>query len=270
MKEEEADGLKRTVNELRADEGEGPIFNNVGSGHAGAIRSIRSDQFYGLTTVAEAAQQYLTIRKSAGLGSATVLQIYEEVKKGGFKFGTDNEEHAKNGLRISLRKNDETFHRLPNGDYGLVPWYKGVKPGNGDAPQPSRKKAKRDARKIKTGRTAGSSTQKPEPPKPEAATDIPDIEKHSQPTGAQTEDQAAQKPNKHLSDLETRVMAVVVDAKGAKVSSGEVEAAILKSGYQPTQKNFTVAVFQTLKRLAGAGEIKRTKYAGKVTFHAIA
>src|SRR5438552_8154783 len=83
-KEEEADGLKRIVNGLCTDEGQQPMFPSVGSGHSSTIHSIRSDQFYG-QTLAEAAGEYLGIRKCSGLGAATVLEIYEALKAGGYK-----------------------------------------------------------------------------------------------------------------------------------------------------------------------------------------
>ena len=31
-------------------------------------------------------------------------------------------------LRISLGKSSHTFHKLPNGQYGLLEWYPNVKP----------------------------------------------------------------------------------------------------------------------------------------------
>jgi len=74
---------------------------------------------------------------------------------------------------------------------------------------------------------------------------------------------------KRRGDLRDRVLAVVQARNGQKVSSTEVERAILQSGYKPNGKNFDIAVYQTLKRLATARQIIRRKYAGNVTFSAI-
>ena len=79
--------------------------------------------------------------------------------------------------------------------------------------------------------------------------------------------EALANPPKRRGDLRNRVLAVVLEHKGKKVTSTEVERAILQSGYKPKGRNFDVAVFQTLKRLSKK-EIVRRKYDGKVTFHA--
>jgi hypothetical protein len=75
-------------------------------------------------------------------------------------------------------------------------------------------------------------------------------------------------PPKKRGELRNRVLAVVHDRKGEKVTSTDVERAILQSGFKPGGKHFDVAVYQTLKRLADGKQIARKKYAGKVTFSA--
>jgi len=150
--EDELNKLKRVVNGLCADEGQSPMFPNVASESGGSIHSLRIDQFYG-QTLAGAARQYLEMRKASGLGAATVNEIYSALKAGGYNFETENEANAKNGVRISLRKNSAIFHRLPNdGGYGLANWY-GIKAANeGSDSRGSRKKGlkrKGKARDIK-------------------------------------------------------------------------------------------------------------------------
>ncbi len=145
-KEEDVIRLKRTVNEIFTDAGESPPYPNVGSADMQVdLSAMRTDLFYG-QTLSGAAKMYLEMRKSAGLGSASVNDIYAALKKGGFPFETKNDDYAKNGLRISLRKNSGVFHRLPrSGDYGLLAWYEKFKgrSGNGDDELKNKKKAKK-------------------------------------------------------------------------------------------------------------------------------
>lgn len=125
-KEEEIINLKKAVNDL-CGPGE-PIYPNLGTVEGGAdFSTLRSDQFYG-QTIYGAARQFLEMRKAGGLGAASVNDIYAALRKGGFKFEAKDDENAKNGLRVSLRKQSTIFHRLPNGDYGLLAWYPKAKP----------------------------------------------------------------------------------------------------------------------------------------------
>lgn len=61
-------------------------------------------------------------------------RLIEDGQYYGTFIGTRDEENAKRGLRVSLTKNSVTFHKLPNGKYGLLDWYPGAKtkrPRNG-------------------------------------------------------------------------------------------------------------------------------------------
>jgi hypothetical protein len=68
------------------------------------------------------------MRKSAGLGPATPREIYDALIQGGYQFETKNEQVALVSLRSNLRKNSRMFHKLPNGQYGLLSWYPNAKP----------------------------------------------------------------------------------------------------------------------------------------------
>jgi hypothetical protein len=127
-KEDEATKLKQVVNEFCADENEPPIYPNITTDSVSAAQ-LRSDQFYG-DTLSGAARTYLEMRKASGGGAASVEEIYQALKAGGYSFDTKNETNARNGVRLALRKNSVTFHKLPNGQYGLCSWYgvKGAKP----------------------------------------------------------------------------------------------------------------------------------------------
>jgi hypothetical protein len=92
---------------------------------------VRSDEFYG-QPLATAIRAVLEKRKGAGIGPAAVRDIYDTLGSGGFKFEAKDEDNAIRGLRQSLTKNSSTFHKLPNGLYGLLEWYPNAKPARPD------------------------------------------------------------------------------------------------------------------------------------------
>jgi hypothetical protein len=87
---------------------------------------IRSDQFYG-QPLASAVRTILEMRKQRSLGAATNREIYDALKAGGYEFDTKSEDIAQKSLRNSLAKNTALFHKLPNGQFGLLSWYPNVK-----------------------------------------------------------------------------------------------------------------------------------------------
>ncbi|MGX9572540.1 hypothetical protein [Mesorhizobium sp. f-mel] len=122
---------KRMVNQLCDYAGRPHMYADaqliVGAG-AGLIRP---DQFYG-QPLASAIRFYLEMRFARGQGAATVREIFDALKQGGFKFETKDDANAERGLRQSLTKNSVTFHKLPNGTYGLLEWYPNAKPAKPD------------------------------------------------------------------------------------------------------------------------------------------
>jgi len=83
---------------------------------------IRSDQFYG-QPLASAVRTILEMRRQQNLGVATNNEIYDSLIAGGYQFHTKSEDVARASLRNSLSKNTVTFHKLPNGQFGLLAWY---------------------------------------------------------------------------------------------------------------------------------------------------
>ena len=131
-KEDELNRLKKAVNDMARDAGLPVIYASIASENTVSLTSLRSDQFYG-QGLSTAIRMYLEMRKASSLSAASVNEIYEAVKSGGFKFEAKDEENAKTGVRNTLRKNTAQFHRLPNGEYGLLAWYPNAKPAkNGD------------------------------------------------------------------------------------------------------------------------------------------
>lgn len=81
----------------------------------------RPDQYYG-RPLATVTAEVLGKRREAGIGAATLDQLFTELSRGGFKFEGKNEGIQKRGLAISMSKNPK-FHRLPNDTWGLTEWY---------------------------------------------------------------------------------------------------------------------------------------------------
>ena len=98
------------------------MFGDVSLQDRPAVTGIRSDHFYGKVQTT-AAREYLELRHAANQGPAPPREIFDALVAGGFKFDTKNELNAITGLRATLRKNSSIFHKLPNGDYGLLSWY---------------------------------------------------------------------------------------------------------------------------------------------------
>jgi len=131
---------KSTINALLRSMGKEPMFQDVSAEQASAIRP---DLFYG-KGLATAVQEYLKRRKQA-CGADEILRGLEQ---GGFDFRSVSWKEADRlrSLSISLAKNSVTFHRLPNGTFGLLSWY----PENiGKQEPPANKKRGRKGKKVK-------------------------------------------------------------------------------------------------------------------------
>lgn len=136
-KEEEIAGLKRMVNQICGQQGMAPIYANTEVQADQGLASIQPDTFYG-QALNTSLRRILEMRKAANLGPATVREFYEALVDGGYQFNTADSANASRGLRISLGKSTHTFHKLPNGSFGLLEWYPEIKerrnqPANGDA-----------------------------------------------------------------------------------------------------------------------------------------
>ncbi len=111
---------KRTINSLLRRMGQEPIYTD--DMEEARTSTIRADQFYG-KPLATAAREYLEIRRNRGAVDAA--EILQGLQSGGFDFRTTGwkEKDYLRMLSISLAKNNVTFHRLPNGTFGLLAWY---------------------------------------------------------------------------------------------------------------------------------------------------
>lgn len=128
----EADETKKMINSLLRRMGEEPEFGDSELDQRETTRpSIggRADQYYG-KPFATAAQEYLERRKQA----CSAEEILRGLEQGGFDFRQLNwkEDDRKRSLAISLAKNNQKFHKLPNNTFGLVVWYPNLADRNGN------------------------------------------------------------------------------------------------------------------------------------------
>jgi len=112
----------RTVNDLCKLKGQPPMYPDADGAAGVTSGKIRPDQWY-TVGISTAAREFLAMRQQAGVGPATLDEIYSALVSGGFKFESRDEPAAKAALKQSLTKNSIIFHRLPNGLYGLQAWY---------------------------------------------------------------------------------------------------------------------------------------------------
>ncbi|MCK4705812.1 MAG: hypothetical protein KAT90_10045 [Gammaproteobacteria bacterium] len=126
VQEAEVIKSKDMINRLCEFAGKPAIYADADLNTAPVITSIQTDEFYG-QPLAKSVRNVLEMRKVSNLGPATVKEIYETLMHGGYRFETTNAQNAQRGLRISLAKNVAVFHKLPNGRFGLLSWYPGIK-----------------------------------------------------------------------------------------------------------------------------------------------
>lgn len=110
---------KRTINSLRASIGESPLYNDIVIENIGAGAG-RADEFYG-QPLSTCVRTYLERRKQA----CTPADILAGLQQGGFDFDAAGwkEKDRLRILAVSLAKNTKTFHKLPNGTFGILSWY---------------------------------------------------------------------------------------------------------------------------------------------------
>ncbi len=118
--------IKKAINAICMAAERAPLFPDADLSDRRGSESVQPDMFYG-QPLNSSAKRVLEMRKVSGLGAATIREIYEVLVNGGFDFKTRSEKNAMDGLRISLSKSSHTFHKLPNGRYGLNEWYPAAK-----------------------------------------------------------------------------------------------------------------------------------------------
>jgi hypothetical protein len=127
----EVNETKKMINSLLRRMGEDPQFPEaeVGQMQMRLNGGSRPDQYYG-KPFATAAQEYLERRKQA----CSAEEILKALEQGGFDFralGWKDAIRMRN-VAISLAKNNQKFHKLPNNTFGLLAWYPDIAKRNGE------------------------------------------------------------------------------------------------------------------------------------------
>lgn len=122
--------IKAAINTLCRNAGVSPHYSDeeiAGSNQDQAFLEIKPDTFYG-KKMSRAAREYLEMRRARGQGPAKPREVYDALVEGGLQFTGKDMNLRLTVLRSAMRKNSQTFHRLPNGSYGLLKWYPDAKP----------------------------------------------------------------------------------------------------------------------------------------------
>lgn len=127
---------KRFINQLCSFGKMQPMYPEAEGEDAsagGSSVTVRRNAFYG-KPLATCVREILEARKRTGHGEATLDEIVGALKVGSYDLDTitKDEDGQRRGVAISLAKNTSTFHRLPNGDFGLLEWYPNVKKPKAD------------------------------------------------------------------------------------------------------------------------------------------
>ena len=130
---------KQVINALCIKAGLDAMYIVEDSDSSSSLAEIKGDTFYG-RPLATVVKEYLTMRRMAGSGPATIPEIHENLFKGGYVFTAVSDKSARDGLRISLGKN-QLFHKLPNGSYGLSEWYPNAKKNDDRSVTPRRRRS---------------------------------------------------------------------------------------------------------------------------------
>ncbi len=127
--EEAVLSTKKLVNQLCLF-GKMPIlFPNLDESQSSPTTGVTRNAFYG-QPLSKCVREYLEWRRASGLTKeATLDEIMVALKQGNYDLATitKDEDGQKRGVAISLAKNTSTFHKLPNGDFGLLAWYPNAK-----------------------------------------------------------------------------------------------------------------------------------------------
>ena len=122
----EVSETKKAINVLLKINGREPMFSDESAEQVRTSFNIEPDQFYG-RPLATCVQEFLERRKQAtGKQAIPVEEILKALAQGGFDFRGWRENDRLRSLAISLAKNTQVFHRLPNQMFGLLSWYPDV------------------------------------------------------------------------------------------------------------------------------------------------
>jgi hypothetical protein len=161
--EAKTSAAKAMTNRMCELAGVAPVYAEGSLTHQARSVAVHADQYYGKSMIT-AARELLEARKAAGPGPALPREIYDGLVAGGLQFDTEIETNRLTSLRAVLRKNSGIFHRLPNGQYGLLAWYPKVKAAKSedeaDGAAPPKRSAQKGAPRRKAKALAPAPTKR--------------------------------------------------------------------------------------------------------------
>jgi hypothetical protein len=145
--EAEVLNLKRFINQVHELQGKPPVYSDADLQAKPTSLVIKSGQFFG-RPLATVVREFLELRRPMGAPSLT--DIFTALKTGGYEFEQKDDSEAKRILSINLSKNP-IFHRLANGDYGLLEWWPTAKEKKEQA-KPKKRKSSKSATPVESAR----------------------------------------------------------------------------------------------------------------------
>lgn len=125
LKEQQAEvvNTKKFINQLLGFAKRPPMFTDIEQPAAVASTfTLLGDEFVGQSQ-RTACRLILERRRAAGLGPATLDEMYEALKLGGYRSNAKSEDIARQVLYNLVTRNTDTFFKIPNGRFGLTKWY---------------------------------------------------------------------------------------------------------------------------------------------------
>jgi hypothetical protein len=129
--EQELVGLKKAANAFaRRGQMDLPYPDaDASSPSRSGATMIRPDLFVSFSAPAAAARAFLEHRGQQR-GAASIDDIFDALRRGGYSFDTRTDNEAKGALKVALAK-DFNVHKIDNGaygvSYGLLSWYPGLR-----------------------------------------------------------------------------------------------------------------------------------------------
>lgn len=136
-KEKELLEAKKTLNSLCQMVGKQPLYAIEEKTQSANFGELRGDEYYG-KPLATVITKILQKRNAKGIGPASIREIFDEMKAGGYLFETKNDNNSMRGILSSMTKNQK-FHKLPTGNWGLKEWYPAAKEPQKDNKAPKKR-----------------------------------------------------------------------------------------------------------------------------------
>ena len=121
---------KKMINQLCGYMNKRPLHDDAEL-QTSKTNAVRADEYYGKAAVTAMRE---VLQRRQHIGPAKAREIYDALIEGGYDgFRTEDEQNRLTGMRISLRKASKVFHKLPNGQCGLVDWYDNIRKQKAEA-----------------------------------------------------------------------------------------------------------------------------------------